>query len=105
MREQPKWTPGPWELRDGQKRVIIVQAHKYIESGIYVAEVSREAWRPEDRKETAMHDARLIAEAPELYAALEDVARMFRSFPLMQKMNQEKVERIESVLAKARGQS
>lgn len=55
-------------------------------------------------KATRPHIDLLIAAAPELYEALEDVARMFRSFPLLQKMNQEKVERIESVLAKARGE-
>ena len=76
MNKKTKFTPGPWEVRNGQKRIIIVQGHKFIEEGIYVAEVSREAWRPEERKDSALPDAHLIAAAPELYEALEKLLRL-----------------------------
>lgn len=101
MSDEPKWTPGPWVLLDGHKRLIIVQPHKYIESGVYVAEVSLEAWRPEERKETATHDARLIAAAPELYAALDWIMRYVEDGSLPAPGN---IKDARAALAKARGE-
>ena len=69
----PKWTPGPWETRPGNKSIFVVQPHQFIEHGIYVAEVSKEAWHPMGLEEMgAARDANahLIAAAPELYEAL-----------------------------------
>lgn len=108
MSQETKWTPGPWELRKGHKRHIVVQAHKYIEAGIYVAEVSLEAWRPEERKETALHDACLITSSPALYGALEQIqALQFTDEPMTVAMAVwiEKAQHIaRAALAKARGE-
>jgi hypothetical protein len=68
-------TPGPWEVRTGQRTTFIVQPHQFIESGVYVAEVSPQAAGADGRPipEQRAADARMISATPDLAKALRDL--------------------------------
>jgi len=77
MSEQPKFTPGPWEWRvvsdgwDGQTSALygrdrmVLIGWGYDACGIYFGQEAKSV-----ESEPDLPDARLIAAAPDLYAAL-----------------------------------
>ena len=107
MNDKPKWTAGPWETRDGKKTLFIVQPHQFIESGIYVAEVSLAAWHPVGismvAREEKKANARLIAAAPELYEALEYALKCCYEGDVSEYEPSSWMAKARAALAKARG--
>lgn len=95
-----QFTPGPWEARDTcsqQERWVVGADHPYSDS--HKLAVAREI-------ETEAN-ARLIAAAPELYEALDELTRSFR---LIYEVNGDDPDhttvfpKAAAALAKARGE-
>lgn len=63
----PKFTPGPWEIGEPESHDSIATILKRGEQDEIVAEV---CWMEPFPKDQARADARLIAAAPAMYAAL-----------------------------------
>ena len=61
MTDQPKWTPGPWRAT----------THDHPEQGVYAGYRIAKMTGGEIQRDRA--NANLIAAAPDLYAALEDL--------------------------------
>lgn len=105
-----RWTPGPWEFNGpGSCGWVHVMGHPTPNTNWCVATCTNGRLDGDGSKfagiqKEAEANARLIAAAPELYEALEDVERMFTSFPLLAGANSGKVSKIRAVLAKARGE-
>lgn len=121
-----RWTPGPWRCKVrgsggmtscaiiGDKPNPVFAVMMNTQTG-----ETRDMSDPPDKPdylfwsngayagrtpETDIANSTLAAAAPELYEALEDVERMFTSFPLLAGSNSGKLSRIRAVLAKARGE-
>ena len=62
---QPKFTPGPWRVVEERGGVSVETVREYDQGGAISARIDLETYP------NAVADARLIAAAPELYAALE----------------------------------
>lgn len=104
--QKTKWTPGPWRVgtigltNDGGRpvlaesgRICVIDAQTEFKRG--------EGWKTEcDEREA---NARLIAVAPELYAAMNDAAQflsfMGSALPDVRRLS----DRINAALTKARG--
>ena len=72
MSDQPKWTQGPWPIKPTGdfKRIVIGDGLVDGPGGYEVAEV----YSDDCDRDEAMANAHLIAAAPDLYAALEELA-------------------------------
>ena len=70
--DAPDWTPGPWIPKDTVKGNYEFSIHCSDATGSIVAQVGGFPYAPRSLKETAAN-ARLIAAAPELYAAMESI--------------------------------
>ena|ERR1051325_10031204 len=68
----PDWTPGPWIAKDTMKGDYEFSIHSADAAGSIVAQVGGFRYAPRSLQVTAAN-ARLIAAAPELYAALESI--------------------------------
>ena len=88
-------TPGPWELREGDDEAF---GPAIYSAGAHdmdpLATVSRVSRRD------AEADARLIAAAPDLLAALEDVVQMYQPA-----FDPPFIERARAAIAKAKGEA
>lgn len=62
MKNEAKWTPGPWEYQEGGSRIL--------DSGKGSSQVLVAIIAKKNRKDEGRHNARLIAAAPELYDEL-----------------------------------
>ena len=71
MTDQPKWTKGPWPIKPTGdfKRIVIGDGLVDGPGGYEVAEV----YSDDCDRDEAMANAHLIAAAPDLYAALDDL--------------------------------
>lgn len=63
---EAKHTPGPWRIHDMEDDAIVAERVQGVRGGAEVANVARSCW-----PENIEADARLIAAAPELLAALQ----------------------------------
>jgi len=94
-----KHTPGPWEaFANGNTRIgAVTHIHgpQHYRSGYCVAFVQNHG----DRHDA---DARLIAAAPEMLAALKDALRMLPAFP-PHDPNRYRFDAIRDAVAKAEG--
>lgn len=103
--DKPKFTPGPWEVRDktyGEHRLISVVSDSPM---VIIADMPKRYDKLGDEWEKAFNidevaaNAALIAQAPEMYARLEQVAEDFEALGML--CNRDKVLEL---LAKARGE-
>lgn len=72
MTTEPKWTPGPWKVRKSGWRLGNAPYYDIVtdEAACEAAWLADCGERP-----LAVHDAHLIAAAPQLYAALQRAMR------------------------------
>jgi hypothetical protein len=89
---ETKWTPGPWRVRHGHPSKTI----RYVDPVLRFDSLIRKGQNYEA-------NARLIAAAPDLYEAL-DTALMLLDMYIEDGAWSEKIESMELVLAKARGE-
>ena len=96
MTDQPKWTPGPWagKGQTSEDAVFCGTMHRICADGAWLAFVPTWKDNPDEASE-AEANARLIAAAPDLYAALVHAQQ---NMPHPDQM-------IDEALAKARGQA
>lgn len=66
-------TPGPWKVSTEKPRVIYAQAEGFYSLPFSIAEVPWTTTKQDEFKA----NAQLIASAPELLAALQDIQQMF----------------------------
>ncbi len=91
---ETKWTPGPWELADKYNCTDVRAV-----DGPYVADCNASAaidWRTKEA------NARLIAAAPELYEALENLRKLYDTDEGCRSMPE--YQAAIAALAKARGE-
>lgn len=97
---KPKFTPGPWRVNYSD-----IQAKDYDSSefNLTVARINAfSASREEQLEEIA--NAALIAAAPEMYEALENILAYLNQDPTAGDVTYA-VSKVEQALAKARGES
>jgi hypothetical protein len=71
----PKHTPGPWSIREGGRSW-------YVEPDIYKNKICiAEVWTKYASKDQSKADAQLIAAAPALLAALENILKVCAEVP------------------------
>ncbi|MDI9407792.1 MAG: hypothetical protein QM523_00930 [Candidatus Pacebacteria bacterium] len=90
MTDQPQWTPGPW-VRDNNDGYSINRIFADARGHHAIAEIIGDGAETEANGD-------LIAAAPDLYAALETVARDMTAAPWV-------IEVCEAALRKARGEA
>lgn len=106
MTDQPKWTPGPWAAKWSkyEEDNFIVQAG--MPSNRVLAQFDGDGDGPDDQ---SLADAHLIAAAPDLYAALDNLetAATGAGVPHQQerKLLHECITAARAALAKARGET
>ncbi len=87
-----EYTPKPWSIDDGLKTKIVV--HR---KGLTICHVCK-------RNPDATGNARLIAAAPELLAALEDAtSKISQMADFFEIDEDDMIEELEEVIARARG--
>ena len=107
MTDQPKWTKGPWPIKPTGdfKRIVIGDGLVDGPGGYEVAEV----YSDDCDRDEAMANAHLIAAAPDLYAALDNLetAATGAGVPHQQerKLLHECITAARAALAKARGET
>ena len=94
------FTPGPWRIQELPSREVLLKRRHWAVGqanaparGVALAFGETEA------------NARLIAAAPELYAALKDVLRIARAASIGVTGNAARIAKAEAALAKARGEN
>ncbi|HHZ8399307.1 TPA: hypothetical protein ACWMHB_001516 [Pseudomonas aeruginosa] len=86
-------TPGPWKWNHG--RLLHNVAGEYSET---ILDIEEEAWRPTD------DDSKLIAAAPELLEALQDLDALRGPFPPSDEAVEAAWRKASAAIAKATGQ-
>lgn len=98
-------TPGPWEIMESANALVVMGAdskHVVIVPLFREYEWDKEEWGDlnlEERNRVSIANAQLIAAAPELYEALENLI----DFLFHGKKNCQAILRAKAALAKARG--
>lgn len=95
---QAEHTPGPWTFEDSGRDMILILTER---ESIRVAEVVTDNV---DSDKYAIADARLIAAAPDLLAALEE-AMEFLDWAVGTEAAGEHIEAARAAIAKARGEA
>jgi hypothetical protein len=91
-------TPGPWRISDGvSSHVYLIDGRIDGQSSAVAEIVFAHARNPAD--------ARLIAAAPDLLAALRDVLRIATAASIGVSGNQPRLDRARAAIAKAEGRS
>lgn len=102
----PAFTPGPWEQRSPRSTTVLHYAVR-VREGFPAMTVPYEisyAKSAPGGEPARIANARLIAAAPELYEAVEDLAeRMIGAFPSL--ADTPEIQRAKAALAKARGEA
>lgn len=108
MSTQTKWTPGPWRIDEANRTLVARLVGGEYE---YICSVDPEEFSVSDMTdEENRANATLIAAAPELYEALEDLLGYFRSGNAVDveratiKANAPEVLAARAALKKARGE-
>lgn len=95
-----KWTPGPW-------KVALTNPRWVMSSDNIIAEIEDELSGPDAAVQMAAN-ARLIAQSPELFDALEMCVSALEVWQLMQPVPNDGLDRFvekgRAVLAKAKGE-
>ncbi|MDI3298242.1 MAG: hypothetical protein QJR08_03630 [Bacillota bacterium] len=93
MSDHKKWTPGPWRVRPGFSDAhFVVVAGEYADEGEPDLLVHVGTANPQD--------AHLIAAAPDLYEALDEIVLKYGRYLPMRELS-----RAKAALAKARGEA
>lgn len=97
MKNEAKWTPGPWEYQQWGSRIF--------DSGKGSSQVLVAIIATNTRKDEGRHNAHLIAAAPELFEALEAMLEdgVFAGCDWIPSDNAKQLG--DAALAKARGES
>lgn len=106
MSGETKWTPGPWVVSDSQDEVSVCMGtaidSPYEYTCGHVWQASDVYWSEADKEDIA--NAQLIASAPDLYEALDDLRSSCKALGLDRDLHQE-LYNARAALAKARGES
>lgn len=113
MSNETKWTPGPWFLsKKGNISNMVVATTGKWEFGDYSECIClfQSALGPglhklKEEEENAKANAHLIAAAPELHEALEDILKLHYCDVFTAGTWESAMEKSRAVLAKARGES
>ena len=103
---ETKWTPGPWEIAVERMEDLGCD-HIWIAPASWVPRVARVVVYPEYEAEERAN-AHLIAAAPNLYAALAEVAGSLHQTARDRDLSEGELSfmrRVDAVLSKARGEA
>lgn len=114
MTDQPKWTPGPWEIEQPQNFALQIVHGDFPTRHQDVAQIPLDQADEYDTPEQeARANARLIAAAPDMAEALESLLRYFEDLygdnvlpdntPTDLKATMGELRRARAALSKARG--